>query len=180
MDNVKPGNARKLNMTNPILVEVMRGPLVESRHRGAVAVADAGGALVLAVGEVTAPVFPRSAVKALQAVALVEAGAADRYGFGEEELALACASHSGEAAHVAGVERMLASAGLDDLRCAAARITRSRKTPRPRWREPAAHRHCTIIAPASTRAFSAWPARWASTTPIIGGRSIRCSGACAP
>ena len=121
MDNVKPGNARKLNMTNPILVEVMRGPLVESRHRGAVAVADAGGALVLAVGEVTAPVFPRSAVKALQAVALVEAGAADRYGFGEEELALACASHSGEAAHVAGVERMLASAGLDSsaLRCGA-------------------------------------------------------------
>jgi L-asparaginase II len=52
-------------------------------------------------------------VKALQAVPLIETGAADRYGFGDEELALACASHSGESAHVAGVERMLAKVGLD-------------------------------------------------------------------
>ena len=108
-------------MTNPVLVEVTRGPLVESRHRGAVAVADAEGRLVLAVGDVTAPIFPRSAIKALQAVPLVEQGAAERYGFGDEELALACASHSGEAAHVAGVERMLAKAALDPsaLRCGA-------------------------------------------------------------
>jgi L-asparaginase II len=100
-------------MTNPVLVEATRGLLVESRHRGAVAVADADGSTVLAIGEVRAPVFTRSAVKALQALALVESGAADRYGFGDEELALACASHSGEPAHVAGVERMLARAGLD-------------------------------------------------------------------
>src|SRR5271170_7177953 len=108
-------------MSNPILVEVTRGPLVESRHRGAVAVADTEGAIVLAVGDVTAPIFPRSAVKALQALAMVEAGAADRYGFGDAELALACASHSGEPAHVAGVERMLATIGLDPaaLRCGA-------------------------------------------------------------
>jgi L-asparaginase II len=99
-------------MSNPILVEVMRGELVESRHRGAVAVADAEGRIVLALGDAEAPVFPRSAVKALQAVPLIETGAADRYGFGDEELALACASHSGEPAHVAGVERMLAKAGL--------------------------------------------------------------------
>jgi len=100
-------------MSNPILVEVVRGPLVESRHRGAVAVADADGASVLALGDVATPIFPRSAVKALQALPLVESGAADRYGFGAEELALACASHSGEPEHVAGVERMLAKAGLD-------------------------------------------------------------------
>ena len=100
-------------MGNPILVEVTRGALVESRHRGAVAVSDAEGAVVLALGDVAQPVFPRSAVKALQAIRLVESGAADRYGFGDEELALACASHSGEPAHVAGVERMLAKAGLD-------------------------------------------------------------------
>jgi L-asparaginase II len=108
-------------MTNPILVEVTRGPLVESRHRGAVAVADADGGTVLALGDITMPIFPRSAVKALQALALVEEGAADRYGFGDEELALACASHSGEPAHVAGVERMLAKIGLDAavLRCGA-------------------------------------------------------------
>jgi L-asparaginase II len=108
-------------MTNPVVVEVMRGSLVESRHRGAVAVVDAEGTTVLAIGDVTAPVFPRSAVKALQAFPLVEEGAANRFGFGDEELALACASHSGEPAHVAGVERMLAKAGLDSsaLRCGA-------------------------------------------------------------
>jgi L-asparaginase II len=106
-------------MTNPILVEVTRGALVESRHRGAVAVADADGGIVFALGDVTAPVFPRSAIKALQALPLVEWGAADRYGFGDKELALACASHSGEPDHVVGVERMLAFAGLNSsaLRC---------------------------------------------------------------
>jgi L-asparaginase II len=108
-------------MTNPVLVEVLRGPLVESRHRGAVAVADADGTTVLAVGDVTAAVFPRSAVKALQALAMVEAGAADRYDLTDQELALACASHSGEPTHVAGVERILAKIGLDvsALRCGA-------------------------------------------------------------
>jgi L-asparaginase II len=108
-------------MNNPILVEVLRGSLVESRHRGAVAVADADGATVLAIGDVTTPIFPRSAVKALQALPLVETGAAAAFGFGDEELALACASHSGEAGHVAGVTRMLAKAGLDAtaLRCGA-------------------------------------------------------------
>jgi L-asparaginase II len=108
-------------MGNPVLVEVTRGSLVESNHRGAVAVADADGNRVLAIGDVTEPVFPRSAIKALQALPLVEDGAADRYGFGDEELALACASHSGEPAHVAGVERMLAAAGLNSsaLRCGA-------------------------------------------------------------
>jgi L-asparaginase II len=108
-------------MENPILVEVTRGPLVESRHRGAVAVSDAEGRSVFALGDVTAPVFPRSGVKALQALPLIEQGAADRFGLNDEELALACASHSGEAAHVAGVERMLTKAGLDpsDLRCGA-------------------------------------------------------------
>jgi L-asparaginase II len=100
-------------MSDPVLVEAWRGPLMESHHRGAVAVADAHGKLVLSVGDVDMPVFPRSAVKALQALALVESGVADRYGLSDEELALACASHSGEPAHVEGVTRMLAKAGLD-------------------------------------------------------------------
>lgn len=108
-------------MNNPILVEVLRGGLVESRHRGAIAVVDADGATVLAIGDVETPVFPRSAVKALQALPLIETGAADAYGFGDEQLALACASHSGEPGHVAVAERMLARAGLDAsaLRCGA-------------------------------------------------------------
>jgi len=100
-------------MSNPVLVEVLRGALVESRHRGAVAVADADGALVFTLGDIDMPVFPRSAVKALQALLLVETGAADRYGLADEHLALACSSHSGEIGHVDGVLRMLASAGLD-------------------------------------------------------------------
>jgi L-asparaginase II len=108
-------------MENPVLVEVIRGPLVESRHRGAVAVSDAEGHGIFTLGDAAAPVFPRSAVKALQALPLIEQGAADRFGLSDEELALACASHSGEAAHVAGVERILAKARLkpSDLRCGA-------------------------------------------------------------
>ena len=100
-------------MSNPVLVEVHRGGLIESRHRGAVAIVDADGATVLAVGDVAKPVFPRSAVKPLQALPLVESGAAERYALGDEELALACASHSGEPAHVEVVTRMLNRAGLD-------------------------------------------------------------------
>lgn len=107
------GRAATLQMSNPVLVEVWRGALVESRHRGALAVVDADGAIVLALGDVAAPVYPRSAVKPLQALPLIESGAADRFGFGDEELALACASHGGEPAHVAAAARMLARAGLD-------------------------------------------------------------------
>jgi L-asparaginase II len=108
-------------MGNPLLVEVVRGALTESRHRGAVAVVDADGATVLALGQVERPVYPRSAVKPLQALPLIESGAADRYGFGDEELALACASHGGEPAHVEAAARMLARAGLDQaaLECGA-------------------------------------------------------------
>ena len=65
--------------------------------------------------------FPRSAIKAIQALPLVESGAADRYGFGLDELALACSSHSGEPGHVATAERMLQRIGLDAsaLKCGA-------------------------------------------------------------
>jgi L-asparaginase II len=100
-------------MSNPVLVEVMRGALVESRHRGSVAVVDADGATVLALGDVELPIYPRSAVKALQALPLIESGAADKFGLGDAELALACASHGGEPEHVATASRMLAHAGLD-------------------------------------------------------------------
>lgn len=96
---------------DPVLVEVTRGPCVESRHRGAAVVVDADGAVAFAAGDVDAAVFPRSAVKALLALPLVEGGAADRLGLTEAEIALACASHSGEAAHVAAAESMLRKAG---------------------------------------------------------------------
>ena len=100
-------------MTNPVLVEVERGHRVESCHRGTVAVVDAHGRSPLVLGDGTRPIFARSAVKALQALPLIETGAADRYGLGDEELALAASSHGGEPAHIAGVERMLKQCGLD-------------------------------------------------------------------
>jgi L-asparaginase II len=108
-------------MDNELLAEVTRGGRVESRHRGAVAVLDADGAPVFQTGDIDLPVFPRSAVKAIQALPLLETGAADRFGLTDAELALACASHSGEAAHAETAEAMLRKAGRDGscLECGA-------------------------------------------------------------
>jgi len=100
-------------MANPVVAEILRGSLVESRHRGSIAVVDADGSVVLALGDIETLVYPRSAVKAMQALVMMESGAPDRFGLGDEALALACASHGGEPGHVAVVERMLASAGVD-------------------------------------------------------------------
>jgi L-asparaginase II len=99
--------------SNPVLVEAMRGGVRESAHRGAVAVLDADGRRRVAIGDVERPVFPRSAIKILQAIPLVESGAADRLELDDEELAVACASHNGEPKHTEVVARMLAKAGLD-------------------------------------------------------------------
>lgn len=101
-------------MTNPVLAEVLRGDQVESRHRGSVVVCDASGAKLMALGDVETPVFPRSAVKSIQALPLVESGAADAYGFGNRELALACASHNGEPEHASLAQSMLERAGLSE------------------------------------------------------------------
>jgi len=98
---------------NPVLVEVRRGNAVESEHRGALAVVDADGGVVLALGDTQRPIFPRSAVKVLQALPLVASGAAEALQLTDEELALACASHNGEPAHVATAAGMLAKAGVD-------------------------------------------------------------------
>src|SRR5258706_11067896 len=92
---------------NPILVEVTRGSRIESAHRGAIAICDAGGRVFGGWGDIEAAVYPRSAFKALQALALVESGAADALAISQEELALACASHSGETMHVERVEHWL-------------------------------------------------------------------------
>ena len=99
---------------NPILVEAWRGSVVESFHRGAYAVVDASGAVVAARGDIERPVFARSAIKILQALPLVESGAADQFGLTNDELALACASHDGEAAHVKAAASMLSKAGFDE------------------------------------------------------------------
>ena len=108
-------------MNNPVLVELQRGAMVESVHRGRIAIVDADGALAAALGDIDAPVYPRSAVKALQALPHVESGAADRLALTDAELAIACASHNGEDAHVATAAGMLAKAGVDEavLECGA-------------------------------------------------------------
>ena len=106
-------------MANPVLIEITRGSTVESRHRGAFAICDPGGHVVASAGETLQPVFPRSAVKALQALALVEGGWADSLGLDQSELALVCASHGGEAVHVDTAQRILGKARFSeaDLEC---------------------------------------------------------------
>jgi L-asparaginase II len=103
----------------PIAVHVMRGTMIESRHRASLAVVDRKGRTIASAGASDAAVFPRSAIKPIQALPLVESGAADRFAFTGPELALACASHGGEAAHTAVAANMLARAGLgpQDLEC---------------------------------------------------------------
>jgi L-asparaginase II len=106
-------------MTNPVLCEATRGGVVESRHTGAIIAVDARGRVLLELGDSGQAVFPRSAVKAIQALPLIESGAADAFGFGNKELALACASHQGEEDHVRTASSMLAKAGMgeDNLEC---------------------------------------------------------------
>ena len=106
---------------NGASVEVLRGGFVESVHRVSVAVVDPAGHLRAYAGVPDIVVFARSAVKPVQAVPMVADGAADRFGWGEAELALACASHSGEPRHVEVARGMLDSLGLgeDALACGA-------------------------------------------------------------
>jgi L-asparaginase II len=98
-------------MINPVIAEVTRGDIVESRHRGAYAVVNAEGHVVAAEGGIAAAIYPRSAVKAFQCLPLIETGAADRFCFTPEEIALCCASHNGEAEHLRVARSMLAKAG---------------------------------------------------------------------
>jgi L-asparaginase II len=98
-------------MRNPVLVEVTRGGIVESRHAGAYACVGPGGGLLSSAGDIGRPVFPRSAIKAFQCLPVIESGAAERFGFTDEEIALACSSHNGEVDHVRVARSMLAKAG---------------------------------------------------------------------
>jgi L-asparaginase II len=102
-------------------VAVRRGARVESVHQVAACAADVDGNVVLRVGTVDVPVFLRSAAKPFIAAAAVRAGVLERFGFGERELALMCASHNGEPEHIAVVASMLERIGatVDDLGCGA-------------------------------------------------------------
>ncbi|HVW93914.1 MAG TPA: asparaginase [Devosia sp.] len=104
---------------NPVLVETRRGGWVENRHRAAFVIRDGDGRVIAKAGDTARPVFPRSAVKSIQALAMFASGAAEKFELSDEELALACASHQGEAAHIEGVTHFLDHIGLSagDLEC---------------------------------------------------------------
>jgi len=101
------------------LVTSTRGSLPELVHYGSIAVVDARGALVAGVGDPRSVNFTRSALKPLQALGFIEDGGAERFGFGSREVALMCASHGGEAMHVATAQTMLEAIGAreSDLQC---------------------------------------------------------------
>jgi len=106
---------------NPVLVEVIRGAMVESAHRGAAAVVTVDGSVYRSWGDIQCPVYPRSAIKPLQAIPLIETGAAGRFGLGDAEIALAAGSHRGGSLHVNAIAAWLARLGIgvEHLECGA-------------------------------------------------------------
>jgi len=106
---------------NPVLAEAVRGNWVENRYRGAFAVVDADGRIIASAGDIERAIFPRSAIKSMQALAIFACHADERFNLSDEELALACASHHGEAAHTQAVGEFLQRMGLgvEDLECGA-------------------------------------------------------------
>jgi L-asparaginase II len=103
------------------LVEVRRGSITESRHRGHIIAVDADGQVVARLGVPEMLTYLRSSAKPFQSLPLVSSGAADRFGFTEKEIAIACASHNGEPIHTEAVTGMLRKIGLDEsaLKCGA-------------------------------------------------------------
>lgn len=101
------------------LAEIWRGDVLESRHMGVAAVANAKGEVIAGWGDTTLLTYPRSSLKPFQALPLIETGAADAMGLTDRHLALACASHRGEAHHSALVRDWLDALGAspDDLAC---------------------------------------------------------------
>ena len=99
-------------MNSPLIVEITRGERVESSHAVDAVITDASGNVVSAWGEFERPIFPRSAIKGLQALPLIESGAADAFGFEPHHLSLACSSHHAESMHVKAAGEMLKRAGI--------------------------------------------------------------------
>ncbi len=108
-------------MQSEILAKVIRGETVESVHRGSLLIIDGDGNEIVSLGNPETVAFIRSSAKPFQVLPFLMSGGAGRFGFLESEIALACASHSGEKIHTAIAERMLKKIGLaeSDLRCGA-------------------------------------------------------------
>jgi len=101
-------------MVNPVMVEATRGHHPESHHRGVAAVVDSLGHVIRSWGNIYEPVFGRSALKFIQALPLIESGAADAFHLTSQEIAIACASHHGEDIHVQTLETWLQKLGKDE------------------------------------------------------------------
>ena len=104
-------------VAGPLVVQLTRADLVESEHEVHAVVVGPGDRTEVH-GDAERLVFPRSSVKMVQAMPLVLTGAAEAFGLDEPELALACASHSAEAAHVEGVRAWLARIDIDEAQLA--------------------------------------------------------------
>ncbi|KKC39849.1 hypothetical protein WH87_06975 [Devosia epidermidihirudinis] len=133
---------------NPVLAETIRGNWVENRHRGAFAVIDADGTIIASAGDIERAIFPRSAIKSMQALPIFARHADEKFHHTPEELALACASHHGEDVHVTKVAHFLDRMGLsvNDLECGAHVPTNpaAREAMRAAGGEPSAlHNNCS-------------------------------------
>ncbi len=106
-------------MSNPILVEVYRGNVLESFHRGVVCIVDKDDRVVFSTGDIQQLCFPRSAMKFVQQLPLLTSGAVEHFGFTQKEIAIFCGSHNGEPEHVETAYSILNKIGLteDDLQC---------------------------------------------------------------
>jgi L-asparaginase II len=107
--------------SNPVLVEIRRGAIIEAVHRGAIVVLEPDGKMITALGDIDLTTSTRSAIKPFQAIPFIVSGAADRFHITQRELAVVCASHSGESYHTETVAAILERLGLDEsaLRCGA-------------------------------------------------------------
>lgn len=108
-------------MSNPILVEVYRNEVLESFHRGVVCVVNENNEVIFSMGDVEQICYPRSAMKLLQVIPLLEHGGMEKFRFTLEEIAVMCGSHNAEPEHIRVVESILTKIGLDKdaLNCGA-------------------------------------------------------------
>jgi len=100
--------------SSPLIIEVTRGELIESRHRGSIAAVDGRGRLAASVGDISVRTWYRSAAKPFQTLALVESGAAEAFGLTPAELSVITGSHSGEEIHLEAVRAILEKTGLTE------------------------------------------------------------------
>lgn len=145
-------------------VGVTRGPMIESRHAVHAVVVDASGTVIASVGDPQLRTYWRSCAKLFQVMPLIEDGGLERFGWGDDELVLACASHGGEPEHVAIARGMLASLGLDegDLACGPSeplsrrgqQIVRDSGAPLTRLHNNCSGKHSAMLARATMRG---WP-----------------------